>query len=238
MPAGVARGSPLVALVPARGGSRGIRRKNLIDFSGRPLVAWTVETARRAACVGRVVVSTDDPEIARAARLAGAEVPFLRPKRLATDASPTVDAVIHACSWLLARGVRAETPLAVLQPTSPLRTARDIEKAALLFHAGRTGSVVSAQPLDKVHPWWALLETGDGTVRPAFPGKLKAVRQSLPRAYAPNGAIYIARLADIVKRKTLYIPPIRCHVMDAERSIDIDTPADYAQALLAWRKHH
>lgn len=227
-----------VALVPARGGSKGIPGKNLIEFSGRPLIAWTIEAARRAPGVGQVLVSTEDRRIAEAARLAGADVPFMRPKRLATDDTSTIEVVLHAARWLAARKTPRQTVLLVLQPTSPLRTDRDIEKALALLHAKRAGSVVSMKRLDKNHPWWSFVETKGGRVEPAIPHpkRLTARRQDLPAAYVPNGAIYAVRLGDVLKKKALYVPPVFPYVMDAARSVDIDTIADLAEARITLEK--
>ncbi len=228
-----------IALIPARGGSKGIVGKNLLEFSGRPLIAWSIEAARRAPGIGRVVVTTDDRRIAEAARTAGADVPFMRPKRLAGDDTPMIEVAVHACRWLAARKTPRETVIVLLQPTSPLRTSRDIEKALALFHEKKAGSVVAMKRLEKNHPWWSFIEIRGGRVEPAIPHprRLTARRQDLPAAFVPNGAIYAARLGDILSRKTLFVPPVHPYVMEAGRSTDIDTIADLTEARLAFEKY-
>lgn len=228
-----------IVLIPARGGSKGIVGKNLIEFSGRPLIAWSIEAARRAQSVGRIIVTTDDRKIAEAARTAGADVPFMRPKKFATDTSPTIEAAIHACRWLVTHKTPRDTPVVVLQPTSPLRTGRDIEKALALFQERRAGSVVSMKRLDKGHPWWSFIEIRGGRVKPAINDRhrLSALRQDLPPAYIPNGAIYVVRLGDILSKKTLFVPPIHPYVMEPDRSVDIDTIADLTEARMTFDKY-
>ncbi len=200
-------------------------------------MAWAIEAANKAAPVDRVIVSTDNAEIASVARRYGAETPFARPKHLATDTSPTLETVLHAARWLRDQGTPPSTPILILQPTSPLRTGRDIEKALEILEKKRAGSVVSVKPIPKDHPWWSLLETPGGSAQPAFPDKLKLTRQKLPRAFTPNGAIYLARLGEILKKKRLYIPPIYPYVMEPARSVDIDTAMDLAEARLAFEKY-
>lgn len=226
-----------IALIPARGGSKGIRNKNLVSFSGRPLIAWTIEAARNAQCIQRVVVTTDDPRIRQAARQCGAET-IDRPKRLATDLSPTIDATLHAIRRFLKSGADAGVPLAVLQPTSPLRTTRDIEKAFAEFLSRPDGSVIAVQPL-AYPPCWAFQETKRGTLKRCAvdPKLLQTRRQDLPRFFGPNGSIYIARLGDVLRKRTLFVEPVRKYVMDAERSIDINTTNDLTQAMMWWSHH-
>ncbi|MDQ7781050.1 MAG: acylneuraminate cytidylyltransferase family protein, partial [Planctomycetota bacterium] len=139
----------VVGLIPARGGSRRILRKNLVDLCGRPLIAYTIEASRRARCITRTIVSTDDHEIADVSRRLGAEVPFLRPGRLATDTARSIDVIRHAARWLENHGIRLRA-MVLLQPTSPLRKAAHIDEAVRLFLGGGCDSVVSVRRCDGV----------------------------------------------------------------------------------------
>ena len=142
-----------IALIPARGGSKRIPHKNLASIGGKSLIDRTIQTARKAKWVGRVIVSTDDPLIGAAALKSGAEVPFLRPKPLASDRSPTVRAVLHAIGHLRGQGHPPKTVLVVLQPTSPFRSSDDIDRALALFHAREAGSVVSVTGFEEPIAW-------------------------------------------------------------------------------------
>lgn len=215
-----------LGLITARGGSRGIPGKNLAPLAGRPLIAWTIGAARRCSCLERVVVSTDDPDIARVSRQLGAEVPFLRPAHLAADDSPHLDTVLHALDWLEEnQGYR---PLAVvlLQPTSPLRRARDIEGAVKLWQDQKAQCVVSVCPAPS-HPYLVKRLDPKGTLVdfvPTPPGYLR--RQDLPPALALNGAIYVADPEFLRRERTWFGPRTYPYHMPASRSLDIDTPWD------------
>jgi N-acylneuraminate cytidylyltransferase/CMP-N,N'-diacetyllegionaminic acid synthase len=143
----------IIALVPARGGSKGLPGKNVLPLLGKPLIAWTIEQAKACSYIDRVMVTTDDDGIAAAAREFGADVPFKRPAHLATDAAKSLDVVLHALDWLEAHGDRYDL-LVLLQPTSPLRTAGDIGGALDLFISKNAGAVVSVCETDH-HPYWS-----------------------------------------------------------------------------------
>ncbi|MBA4067511.1 MAG: acylneuraminate cytidylyltransferase family protein [Isosphaera sp.] len=209
-----------VAVITARGGSKGIPGKNLAHVRGRPLVAWSVDAARAARSVGRVLLSTDDPRIADAGRAAGAEVPFLRPPDLARDDTSSVPVVLHALDWL------GDDPDAVLllQPTSPLRDARDIDDAAELLtpDADAVVGVCQAHP----HPLYARRLTPDGRLEPFIAADEYPRRQDLPPAVAVNGAVYLVRPAALREHRTFLPPRTRGYVMPPERSLDVDEPWD------------
>jgi CMP-N-acetylneuraminic acid synthetase len=220
----------VAAVVPARGGSRGVPRKNLLRLGGHTLVAHAVHCARRAG-VTRVLVSTDDAEIAEEGRRAGGEVPGLRPKELAGDAARTLEAVLHVL------GAADAHPDAVLllQPTSPFRESDDVRQAlALLRERGDADAVVSVAPFDEPHPHKVKRIEG-GWLRPFLPGaSSEAPRQALPAAYRLNGAIYLVR-AEAMRREGTLLPAATLPlVMPPERSLNIDHPWDVvlAEALL------
>lgn len=215
-------GKTVLALVPARGGSKGVPGKNVRPAGGKPLIAWTVEAARKSRYVDRVILSSDDPSIAAVAARFGCEVPFMRPAELATDEADSMSVVRHALKSLPER----YDFLLLLQPTSPLRTAADIDAALEQCLQREAGSCVSVCEPDK-SPYWMMTMTAEGAVQPLFPPEqVPARRQDAPSIFALNGAIYIApsdHLAaggDFVTRGTVG------YVMPKERSFDIDTELD------------
>ncbi len=212
-----------VGLIPARGGSKGLPRKNLADLGGKPLIAWTIEAALGAGTVGRVFVSTEDAEIANVAKGFGAQV-IDRPVSLAGDETRTEDVIVHALQHLDQQG-SVEPYFALLQPTSPLRAAAHIDQ--MIGDALRAGtrcawSVTSAEH----HPFKALV-LRDGALEPARElSDLSAPRQSLPQAFVQNGAIYWLARDAFERAHTFFVPPVHAYEMDAEHSIDIDTASD------------
>lgn len=214
----------LLALIPARGGSKGIPRKNIRSLCGKPLLQWSIDAALEAACVDRVVVSTDDPEIAEVAKAGGADVPFLRPAELATDAASGIAPVLHALEQL-----PKVTDLLLLQPTSPLRTSADIERiVALRQHTGRE-SAVSLTPSAK-HPAWMYSLSQDQRLKPLLHLDGSHCRQQLPLTYVLNGAMYLASRAFLLSEQKFIREDTVGYVMPAERSVDIDNPLDWQWA--------
>ena len=217
------------ALIPARGGSKGIPRKNVRPIAGKPLIAWTIEAARAARGIDTVVVTTEDAEIADVARSWGAEIPFLRPAELAADETPGVDPVLHAIEML-----PEHDAVVLLQPTSPLRTAADIEGLLALVAQADAPSAVSICEPDS-HPSWMYRLDEDGRLAPLLQIPPAARRQDLPPVYSLNGAIYYARTAWLRERRNFLGAETVGYRMPGERSVDIDGPLDWrlAELLLA-----
>jgi CMP-N,N'-diacetyllegionaminic acid synthase len=203
-------------LIPARGDSKGLPGKNIALVNGRPLLAWTVDAARASAYVDRVVLSSDADAIISAALACGCEAPFRRPAELATDAASSIDVVLHALEQLPHHDL-----VVLLQPTSPLRTAADIDATLARCVAAAAPSCVSVAPVDK-SPYWMyhrlspLLELPVPATR----------RQDLPPVYALNGAVYVAQSDWLRQNRSFLGPTTVGYVMPIERSLDIDTPAD------------
>lgn len=226
----------LIAIIPARGGSKGIPRKNIYPLCGRPLIAHSIDAALKSCAVARTIVSTDDAEIAEISRNLGAEV-RMRPAALAQDDTPTRAVLEHVVVELAAE---SDIPDAVLtlQPTSPLRTVRHIDEAAALFEADPSAdSLVSCIDVPHVfHPLSVMRRNEAGYLEPYFPAPQPHRRQDKPQAFARNGAaIYITRtgrISDYVFGGRLIPYP-----MDAENSVDIDTLDDLriAERLLKAR---
>lgn len=198
-----------IAIIPARGGSKGIPGKNIVDFAGLPLIHWTIEAALNSGRFQRVLVSTDADDIARAAREAGAEV-MMRPDEISGDTAASISAVLHALQHY-----RADT-VALLQPTSPLRTAEDIA-ACLDLHLETGRPVVS---VTAAKPW--LFKAAAGQLTPALP--VAQQRQGVEMV-APNGAVYVVSAEALKSGLTWWDDPVP-YLMPQERSVDIDTPFD------------
>jgi CMP-N-acetylneuraminic acid synthetase len=220
----------LLAVVPARGGSKRLPRKNLRPLSGRPLIGWTLNAARKSDCFVDVLVSTDDEEIAAFARAEGALVPWLRPASLATDTARSVDVVLHALDWYESEN-GSIIGVVLLQPTSPFRSAATIRRAVQHFVAlGADAPVVSVSPAD-THPAWTFSLEGS-RMRP-FCGwdDLKLRSQDLPAAYTLNGAVYVSQPARLRVTQSFYAEDMHALVMkDRAESQDIDTAEDWERA--------
>ncbi len=217
----------VLGLVTARGGSKGLPGKNLRLLGGRPLIAWTLSAARGSRCISRVVVSTDDPEIARVSREWGGDAPFLRPAELAGDASPHIDVVLHALEWLAERQGYVPDWVVLLQPTSPFRTSDDIENAWRVARETGAPAVVSVVETHD-HPYLARRIGPDGVLEEFVRTDLAYLRrQDLPKAYALNGAIYACRRDDLMGERTFEPAGARGYEMPPERSMQIDTAWDF-----------
>jgi CMP-N,N'-diacetyllegionaminic acid synthase len=226
-----------LAIIPARGGSKGIPRKNIAPLCGRPLIAYSIEAAQASKVVDRIVVSTDDLEISEVSRSLGAEV-RIRPSALAMDDTPTRAVLHHVVSELAGEGYEADAVL-TLQPTSPLRTSKHIVEAVALFQSiPEADSLVSCIPVPHFfHPLSVMKKDRDGFLEPYFSEPQPYRRQDKEAVFARNGAaIYITR----TKRLAEYVfgGKLVLYLMDEQSSVDIDTITDLARAeqlLLAHR---
>lgn len=215
------------ALVTARGGSKGVPRKNLRLLREKPLLVWTIDTALQSSAVDRILLSTEDEEIATIGLDAGAEVPFRRPAELAHDTSAHIDVVLHALGWLKDNEGSLPTYLLLLQPTSPFRTYQDIDAAIDLAGQPPGAPAVVAVCECVHHPYLAQRILPDGTLGDFARHDLKDDRrQALPKAYVPNGAIYLNRVESLFNSRSFMPSGTRAYVMPPERSLDIDTPWD------------
>lgn len=230
----------VLGLIPARGGSKGVLRKNARVLAGRPLIAWTAEAALSSASLDRVILSTEDDEIAALGCSAGLEVPFRRPSSLASDSSPMIDVVLHALAWAQAEG-EAFDAVCLLQPTSPLRTSHDIDGVIRLLAETEADTVFSTLDIPREHhPDWAFVEGEDGGLHIATGGhEPVARRQDLRPAYHREGSVYAALTRVVLTRRSLYGDRIRPYPIEPERSINIDTPEDWdrAEAILSRSWH-
>lgn len=218
-----------IAVIPARGGSKRIPRKNLIDFFGRPLIAWTIDAALGAGIFDRVLVSTDDEEIAEVARRCGAAVPFLRISA-ADDSSHASAATKVALEQAMDHWSESYDVVAQLMPNCPLRSANDIVNAVRMFDQRGADFQISCFRYGWMNPWWAATIADDGRPTPKFPEAAKARSQDLPPLYCPTGAIWIARATAFLAAETFYGPQHRFEPLPWAAAVDID---DYDDLLFA-----
>jgi CMP-N-acetylneuraminic acid synthetase len=220
-------------VIPARGGSKGIPRKNLAPLAGRPLVAYTIDAARASRSLSRVIVSTDDREIAAVSKSLGAEVPFLRPPRLAADDTPMVDVLLDVLATL-GRDERYEPDVVVLlQPTSPFRRAGHIDAAVGLLTSSGADSIVSVVQVPHQFTPSSLMELRGDRLHAWVDGSASTRRQDKPVLFARNGpAIVVTRRRVLLADRALYGADTRGLVMSREDSFDIDDPFDLEMAEL------
>jgi CMP-N-acetylneuraminic acid synthetase len=221
----------VLGLVPARGGSKGVPRKNIRPLGGKPLLAWTAEAALASRRLSRVVLSTDDEEIAEVGRGVGLEVPFLRPAELASDTAPTLPAVRHAILALEALGDRFDA-VCLLQPTSPFRTTETIDGCIDLFeHSGADSLVTTLRVPAEYNPHWVYFARGDRELYLAT-GEAMPVprRQDLPPASHREGSVYVTRRDVVIEHGSLYGARLIGYEVDPARAINIDTLDDWARA--------
>jgi len=220
-------GRSVLAVVTARGGSKGLPRKNLLPFRGAPLIAWTIRAAQAARAIDRLILSSDDPEIIETARALGCEAPFRRAPDLASDTAASIDVLLDAADRVPGYDI-----VVLLQPTSPLRSAADIEATlAVMAETGAPGAVsVSEAPC---HPYLIFRRDAAGRLSPFVekPADMGWRRQDLPPAWRVNGAVYAADLAWLRAERTLCkAGETVAYEMPVERSIDIDTLEDLQAA--------
>ena len=218
----------LLALIPARSGSKGIRNKNIKLFCGKPLIQWSIEAALKTSFIDRVIVSTDSLEYANLAINLGAEVPFIRPAKYARDDSPSIDMILHALDH-----IPEAKNILLLQPTSPLRDYKDIESIYSFWDSKPNQSVVSISK-SKMHPSWMFELNKDLTIN-SYSKEIKAFRrQDLPDIYIINGSLYLASRDFLIKEKSFITPDTLGFIMPKEKSIDIDDEKDwiYAEAVM------
>jgi CMP-N,N'-diacetyllegionaminic acid synthase len=231
-------GKHIVGIIPARGGSKGLPRKNILLLKGKPLIAWSIEQAKTSKYLDKIIVSTDDVEIAAVARQYGADVPFLRPKELASDSAKTIDVIMHTLNWLETHNEIFDL-LVLLQPTSPLRVPDDINSSIELLFSKKAKAVISVCETEH-HPYWSNVLPADGSMNDFLrPEIVNSSRQELPTFYRLNGAIYCAFWNYVRNQHGFFGKYTYAYIMPKERSIDIDTKMDFefAEVLLQKDAH-
>ena len=232
----------ILGLIPARGGSKSIPRKNIIPLAGRPLLAYTCEAALGSRLLTRVVLSTDDQEIAEVGRQCGVQVPFQRPAELAQDETPSVEVANHAVRWLWDHQRWEAEIVVLLQPTSPLRQSCHIDEALERMQEVGADTVVSVTEVPHRFSPYAIMRLQDGWLHDFWQEPLpfdRFCRQNLPLLYARNGpAILASRTAVILESQSFYGKQVIPYVMREEDSVDIDTFFDLriAECLITGQK--
>lgn len=215
----------ILALIPARGGSKGIKNKNIISICGKPLIAYSIEAAKKSKYIDRILVSTDCSKIASVAKRYGAEPPFLRPSELAQDQSKSIEVIMHAIKYLENQG-EVYDALVLLQPTQPLRTSGDIDMALETFISSGKKPLASVSEVDD-HPLLIRSIDNKGMLQPLLSEKSSVRRQDMMHYYRVNGCIYINCVEELSMDSSLndnIIP----YVIPKERSVDIDELQDVA----------
>jgi CMP-N-acetylneuraminic acid synthetase len=229
----------VLGLIPARGGSKSIPRKNIAPLLGRPLLAYTCEAALSSTCLTRVVLSTDDEEIAQVGRDCGVEVPFTRPRMLAGNDTSSLAVAQHAIRWMSTYENFTADVLVLLQPTSPLRLATHIDEALDLLERTGADTVVSVSEVPHRFNPFSIMKLNDDSLLSFWQESVsfdRFQRQNIPRFYARNGpAILAARTSVLFQAESFYGDRIAPYVMSDEESVDIDSPFDLE--LAAWMLH-
>jgi N-acylneuraminate cytidylyltransferase len=219
----------VLGLIPARGGSKGLPGKNIRPMQGRPLIGWSIECARRSGVVSSIVVSTDDGDIAAAAAAEGAPAPFVRPARIAGDATPMIDVIAHAIAFERDAG-RAPDIVALLQPTSPLRSPRHVREAVETLRTGDADSAVGVAPVPlHLCPDYVMRIEHGRLVNFLPEGAGVRRRQDVRRAWYRDGTIYAFRTASFERHGDIYGAACAPQEIEPERSGTIDTLDDFVE---------
>lgn len=212
----------VLAVIPARGGSKGVLRKNVKELAGKPLIAWTIEAAKKSKYIDRLLLSSEDDEIIKVAKEYGCEVPFVRPSELALDDTPGIDPLLHALEKITGYDY-----IVSLQPTSPLRIAEDIDTC--IEKMLETNSPACVSVTEPTHsPYWMYTVNNQKKMQPLIEqDSLTVRRQDLPVVYALNGAVYVAEVNWLKRHKSFLTKETVAFIMPEKRSHDIDTENDF-----------
>jgi len=221
----------VLAIIPARSGSKGLSGKNIKLLAGKPLIARTIESAKKCKFIDKIIVSTESIEIAKIAEKVGAEIPFIRPENLSTDTAKSINVIFHTINWFNLNNQKFDIVI-LLQPTSPLRTADDINNAVALLFEKDAKAIVSVCEVEH-HPYLCnTLPQNLNMLNFCQAEIVNKNRQELPIFYRLNGAIYIFYINYFIKNNGFYGKNTYAYIMPQERSIDIDTIVDFRLAEL------
>lgn len=229
----------MIALIPARGGSKGLPGKNIKNLCGKPLIAHTIGAALNASEIDRVVVTTDSEEIAEIAKQYGAEVPFLRPEELAGDTSSAVDVYLHAVDFLQKESGQEIQKFMVLLPTAPLRGSENIEQALKEFYEKKAETLISMKEAETPISWYYGMNEEGRVKNLGFDGQNAVKNRQVNNVYyIPNGAIYILDTRLLREKRTYYSDNTVAYLMSQEESVDIDCALDFkiAELLLSQKE--
>lgn len=221
----------VLGLIPARGDSKGVPRKNIKLLCGKPLLEYTAESALASRSLSRVILSTDDEEVAKVGLRCGLEVPFLRPAELAADDTPMLPVVQHAVRWMEQLGESFDA-ICLLQPTNPLRRAKDIDGCIELLMQSEADAVVTVLPVPaEYNPHWVYFEDdGGGLYLSTGDGSPIGRRQDLPPAFHREGSVYVTRRDVVMEGNSLYGERLIGYRLESAASVNIDTTEDWQRA--------
>lgn len=229
----------ILAIIPARGGSKGVKLKNIQRFAGKPLIVHTILSAKNSKYIDKILVSTDNQKIAKIAKSAGAEVPFLRPKKISRDNILIIEVIKHALNFLKNQFYVPDIVL-ILQPTSPLRTKTIVDKSVDVLKKSDATSVIAVSKV-KTHPYSSFWYDKK-YLKPFVPNfKKYSQRQSRPILYYPTGSIYTFWRKTLEKYNSIYGTKIKPLIIEEENNVDIDSKFDFfigEMKLLYWKKYN
>ena len=221
----------ILGIIPARGGSKGIPRKNLALLAGKPLLYYTARAAQQSRWLTRTILSSDNDEIITVGQQLGLDVPFVRPAEFATDDASSVDVVQHALQCVEEEEGKTYDGVCLLQPTAPLRLSQDIDAAITLLQGSDADAVISVAQVDEPHPV-KMMVVCDGVMKAFLPDQWheRLRRQQLEPVYSLNGAVYCVRRTVLLEQMSLWGKKTLAYLMPAERSVNIDNPLDIKMA--------
>jgi len=217
----------MIAIIPARGGSKGLKKKNIKKLGNEPLIHWTIKSALSSKYISKVILSTDDKEIVRSCRSTGVEIPFMRPKKLAQDNSLAIDTYLYTIRKIKKKFDYKNDEFIVLLPTTPFRNSNDIDNAIKIFYKKKADSLISCCEMNNPISW-AFSINKFGIIKKKN-NKLKN-RQDEKKMYLPNGGIFILKYSLIKEVKNYYFKNTYSYIMPKFRSLDIDTEDDFKLA--------
>jgi CMP-N,N'-diacetyllegionaminic acid synthase len=225
----------IACVIPARGGSKGLPRKNIKLLAGKPLIAYTIGQALQSHYIDRTIISTDDPEIADVSRQYGAEVPFMRPDNLAGDHASTIDVLLHAIHWLEEQEKYDFDILVLLHATTPLRSIDDINSCINLLVEAKADNVFSVAEAHR-NPYFNMVEADERGIATLVKKGKFTTRQSAPKVYDMNASIYVWWKDILKNEKKIFLKKSHIYIMPKERSIDIDDDFDFKIAEFLLQK--
>jgi N-acylneuraminate cytidylyltransferase len=222
------KNSKILAIIPARGGSKGIPKKNIVEISGKPLISYSIEVAKKSNLIDKVIVSTDNDEIAEISKKHGAEVPFKRPSELAEDHVPTYPVIKHTLEWLKENEKYEPDLVVLLEPTFPLRTSGEVDEAIKTIQKDDEADSLRGviEPFQNPYRMWTVKGKYLKPLIPTDTQSFEKPRQSLEKVYWQNGYIYISKYKTIMEKGNIHGEKILPFILDEGKFIDLDTEED------------
>lgn len=218
----------ILGIIPARGGSKGLPGKNIRMLAGKPLIAWTIDSAKKSKYIDELIVSTDDKKIAEVSKKRGAKVPFIRPRELSTDKATSIDVMIHALDYFKNKGICFDYMI-MLEPTSPLREVEDIDSSIemLINNRSRAVSIVGISRVEAAHPVFDVMVDNYGLIKP-YTGDFSKVgrRQDLSELYFFEGTVYVSDVKELYRRRSYYHDKTLGYIVPKWKSLEVDDLVD------------